>query len=153
MKRILLILPLAWLALLFWPAAADFAAQPPPLEVESAWVRQPPPGATVAAGYLRLHNPGDTTLRVSGVEVAPSVARSAEIHGMEMRNGTMRMRHLVEGVELAPGASAELAPGGRHLMLFGILQSLQEGDRVGLTIRLEDGRKVTVAADVQRDAP
>ena len=49
MKRILLILPLAWLALLFWPAAADFAAQPPPLEVESAWVRQPPPGATVAA--------------------------------------------------------------------------------------------------------
>lgn len=153
MKRIVSMIPLVWLALLPWPASADAAAPVPPLEVESAWVRQPPPGARVAAGFLHLRNPGDATLRVSGVAVDPSVARSAEIHDMEMRDGMMRMRHLVEGVELAPGASAELAPGGRHVMLFGVHTPLQEGDRVGLTLRLEDGREIPVAAQVQREAP
>ncbi len=109
------------------------------LEIDQAWVRLPPPGATMTAGYFALHNPTDTALRLraAGTQDFEQVS----LHEMRVVDGMMRMRAL-EWLEVPAGGRIELAPGGHHLMLHGSRRELAAGQRVGVTLRLEwaDGR-------------
>jgi len=102
----------------------------PNLKVEQAWIREAPPGA-MSAAYARLTNTGKQALVVDG-------ARSADFGGAGLHRtvvdagGMSRMR---EGrLELAPGASAALEPGGWHLMLFDPARVLKAGDTVPVTL-------------------
>ena len=99
------------------------AAQADSVVFRDAWFRAPLPGASVTAAYCDVENRGDsaaTLVRFGAstdddlkVEMHETV-RSQDGDGMEM----VRMRHLQE-VEVPPRATVALAPGGRHLMLFG----------------------------------
>ena len=99
------------------------AAQADSVVFRDAWFRAPLPGASVTAAYCRVENRGDsaaTLVRFGAsaggdlkVEMHETV-RSQDGDGMEM----VRMR-LLQEVEVPPGAAVTLAPGGRHLMLFG----------------------------------
>ena len=118
------------------------------LQVQDAWLRLPPPGAQVAAVYARLHNPGQTAVRIVGVRT--DIAARAMLHVMRMEGGKMYMEAHREWV-LAAGASLTLAPGGRHIMLMGLRKALAPGQRVQIQLELGDGRLVTFDALV-RDA-
>jgi copper(I)-binding protein len=85
------------------------------LVVEGAWIRLAPPGTPMWAGYARLSNRGDEALSVN----AFSSDRFGKISLHETRdeNGMSAMRPL-PSLLLAPGASVDLAPGGKHLMLM-----------------------------------
>lgn len=117
------------------------------VDVAEVWLRPTPPGAKVAAVYAQLHNAADRPLSVTAVRT--DVADEAELHEMRTVDGVMRMRHLEEGVRLAPGASAALEPGGVHVMLFGLRQPLRAGERVLLHFTVSDGREVSVYAQVR----
>jgi len=110
--------------------ASTGAAACPDLAVEQAWIREAPPGA-MAAAYGKLVNRGKRALIVDG-------ARSADFGGAGLHrtetddNGISRMREAQ--LELAPGASALLEPGGWHLMLFDPARLLKAGDSVSLTL-------------------
>ena len=119
------------------------------LQVSEGWVRAMPPGSKVAAGYLELHNPGSKTLRVTALR--SPVAASVEAHDMTMENGQMRMRETA--LVLAPGERLALQPGGRHLMLMGVLQPLAEGQTVALMIELDDGTSQSLELPVKTWAP
>lgn len=121
------------------------------LHLSGAWVRTPPPGAAVAAGFVALRNPGDEALTIRAVQA--DLAARAEIHDMDMQDGVMRMRHLADGLTLAPGESLALAPGGKHLMLFDLQRPLQDGDTLHLKLLLADGRELEAAFPVQDGAP
>ena len=106
------------------------AAACPGLAVEQAWIREAPPGA-MSAAYARLVNRGKRPLVVDG-------ARSADFGGAGLHrtviddSGIARMR---EGqLEIAPGGSALLEPGGWHLMLYDPARVLKAGDSVSLTL-------------------
>ena len=118
------------------------------LQVREAWVRAMPPGSPVAAGYMQLHNPGRTALRVSGL--SSPLAERVEAHDMTMENGQMRMRE--SEIALAPGESLALEPGGRHLMFFGVKAPFAEGQSVALTIRLDDGSSQQLSLPVRSEA-
>jgi periplasmic copper chaperone A len=60
-----------------------------------------------------------------------------EIHSMSMQNGVMKMR-MLEQLELQPNKTEKLAPGGFHLMLFGLKAPLQEGQKVDFTLCFKD---------------
>ncbi len=106
-------------------------------EVTSAWSRLAPPTAPVLAGYLTLANRGDETLVLSGARSA-SFER-VELHSMSMDNGVMRMRKL-ERVEIEPGRTLELAPGGKHLMLIGPKRPFAAGERIPVELELCAGK-------------
>lgn len=103
------------------------------LTVSAAWARAAPPTATVMAGYLTLANDGDQAVSVTAAS-SPSFER-VEMHDMTHENGVMRMRKL-EQIEIAPGDKAELAPGGRHLMLIQPKGAFAVGDEIELTLTL-----------------
>jgi len=133
------------------PAAAPKVTQPAqvpalssPLVVEGAWVRALP-GASVGAAYMTLRNVSSHPVTVLAIE--SPLAAQAMIHETKVENGQSRMRPHEE-VLVDAGQSVKLAPGGLHVMLHG-LPPLSVGQSVPLTIILEDGRKVQVAATVR----
>src|SRR5262245_49584011 len=90
------------------------------LTLSTPWTRATPGSAKVAGGYVRIVNGGSAADRLVGG--TSSIAGRIEIHEMSLTNGVMRMRPLNGGLEIKPGASVDLAPGGFHIMFMDLKQ-------------------------------
>jgi periplasmic copper chaperone A len=116
--------------------ASTAASACPELAVEQAWIREAPPGA-MSAAYAKLTNKGKRALVVDGAR-SPDFG-GAGLHRTVIDDGIARMR---EGtLQIAPGASAMLEPGGWHLMLFDPARPLKAGDTVALTLTCGSGAR------------
>lgn len=140
---------LAWGALtlgLLLAAAAQAAESP--VSASNVWVRATMPGQQVGAAYLDLQSTTDATL----IKAESPIAQSVELHQMSMENGVMKMR-MQDQLPLPAGKTVKLAPGGNHLMLFGLKQPLLKGEQVVLTLhfRYADGKagKLELSAPVR----
>jgi periplasmic copper chaperone A len=113
------------------------AAEKTSVQVSNAWVRATVPGQPVAGAYMDLR--ADRAVKLVGV--ASPVAKRGEIHEMKDDGGMMTMR-AVEAVALPAGTTVSLAPGGLHVMLFGLEKPLVAGRKVKLTLefRGDSGR-------------
>src|SRR3954463_2048538 len=134
------------LAAIAAPARAD-DVKAGDLVITQAWSRATPTGAKVAGAYLTVENKGSASDRLMGG--SGDVAGRVEIHEMAMDNGVMRMRPLDKGLDIEPGKTVKLAPGGYHLMLLDLKSQLKQGDKVPLTLQFEKAGKVTLSLDVQ----
>jgi copper(I)-binding protein len=116
------------------------------LQISAAWARATPKGAQIGGGYLKITNTGTTPDRLVGG--ATPVAGRVEVHEMSMDGGVMKMRQLSSGLEIKPGETVELKPGGLHLMFVGLKQQLQQGGHVKATLEFEKAGKVDVDFNV-----
>lgn len=116
------------------------------VSVGNPWVRATVPGQSVAAAYMDLTAQAPSAL----VGAHSPIARKAELHTMSVDGGVMKMRAL-ERLELPGKKTVTLAPGGHHVMLIGIRHQLKVGERVPLTLTLQDrkGVKSTVLVEAQ----
>lgn len=131
------------LAALLWAAGAAQAG----VQVTGAWARATLPGQKVAGVYLRLES--DAGARLVGVR--STAAKTAEVHETTHTSGVMKMRR-IESLALPAGEPVSLQPGGLHIMLLDIHQPLHAGQRVQLTLIVEQGGKhveVPVQAEVK----
>ena len=94
-----------------------------------------PGGAKIAGGYLTIENKGAAPDRLIGG--SGDFAGKVEIHEMAMNNGVMTMRPLDKGLVIEPGKTVKLAPGGTHLMLVDLKQTLKVGDRLPLVLSVQ----------------
>ncbi|KKN91939.1 hypothetical protein LCGC14_0212200 [marine sediment metagenome] len=58
------------------------------------------------------------------------------------------MRALKEGLAIAAGETIALAPGGKHLMFFGVAEPFEEGASVAVTLTFEHAGAVEAALAV-----
>jgi uncharacterized protein YcnI len=123
-------------------AAAAPAYRVGALVVEAPWSRATPGGAKVAGGYMRITNAGTEPDRLVGGSL-PAAARFA-VHEMSMQGEVMRMRPLETGLEIKPGATVELKPGGYHIMFMDLTEPLKEGQTLKGTLLFEKAGAVTV---------
>ncbi|WP_111641218.1 copper chaperone PCu(A)C [Marinimicrobium alkaliphilum] len=130
------------LSLVGLPAAMAGAG----VSVEDGYVRAPVPGRNVSAGFFTLHN--HTEASVTLVAVQADFAERAEIHSHTHSDGMMRMRK-EESVSVEAGATLAFAPGGYHIMLFGLQEGIGVGDELDLTIVFDDGESLTVPVMVR----
>lgn len=132
-------------------ACAPAAETPAGIAVENAWVRAPAVTGRPAAGYLTVvaGKAGDTLLGVS----SPSAER-VEMHESMATGGMMTMTPL-KSVAVAANASVSFAPGGKHLMLFGLDPKVAPGGTMVIDLRFAKAGKVSVTAPVKgpADAP
>lgn len=126
------------------PAAAGAHAEGK-LGVFDAWIRQAPPGTNMMAGYVTLKNTGDA--RISVLTVQSDAFREASIHETVVDRGVSKMRELPR-LDIDPGATVELRPGGRHLMLMHPREKIAVGEKIAMTFLLADGRRVQANFDV-----
>jgi copper(I)-binding protein len=112
------------------------------LIIESPWLRATPAGAQVAGGYVRITNTGATPDRLIGGSLP--VAAKVQVHEMSMSDGVMKMRLLPNGLEIAPGKSVVLKPGGYHLMFTGLSEGLKDKQTISGTLVFEKAGSVAV---------
>lgn len=132
------------------PAMAQDGLRVGELQIEGAWARATPPAARQGAVYLVIRNGGKVPDRL--VSVSAPVAAKAELHTHLDEGGIMRMRP-VTAIEIAPGQSAALRPGGDHIMLVDLKAPLKEGERFPLTLRFEHSSTAVIDVPVTRSAP
>jgi hypothetical protein len=112
------------------------------LQISAPWTRATPKGATVGGGYMTITNAGTTPDRLVGG--SSPVADRVEFHEMTMTNGVMQMRRLTNGLEIKPGQTVELKPGGLHVMFVGLKHPLEKGQQLKATLLFEKAGKVEV---------
>jgi copper(I)-binding protein len=115
--------------------------------VTEATVRLLPPGVPNTAAYFSIQNTSDTSQTLIGAS-ADFVAK-AEIHNHIMKDGMMSMQHQPE-VVIQPGETIQFAPGGLHIMLFGLKQPLREGQSVEISLQTKEGESISISANVAR---
>jgi periplasmic copper chaperone A len=115
------------------------------ITVLNAWVR-PTVGEQDATGaYLTINSEEAMSL----VGVASPAAEIAEVHEMKMEGDVMRMR-MAPRIEIRPGESLELKPGGYHVMLMALTGPVNVGQEVELSLQFEkpDGSRLEMPVKV-----
>ncbi|MBL0354538.1 MAG: copper chaperone PCu(A)C [Dechloromonas sp.] len=142
MKALHVILTSALLAL---STTTAFAGD---IEIKAPWVRGTVAGQMATGAFMEVTSKSGATL----VGAASPVAGVTEIHEMKMDGGVMKMR-AVPRLDLPAGKPVILGPGGYHVMLMNLKQTIKTGDSVPLTLQFEGkDRKVEmieVAAEVR----
>jgi copper(I)-binding protein len=143
------------------------------VKVTDAWARNSPMAASAGAAYMVIENIGATADALIGA--SSTVAKSTEVHetvqmpaesaaasggmstgGMEspaassgMSTGGMLGMQPVDRVEIPAGGTLELKPGSYHIMLIGLNQELNAGDKIEITLKLEKAGEVKVTVEVR----
>jgi len=120
------------------------------LQIEHPWSRALPPNAVTGAVYLGLHNQGKTADRLLSAQTPQ--ATKTEIHTMLQLGEVMKMQKL-DSVGIPASGDTKLAPGGTHLMLFGLHKPLVAGERFPLTLQFEQAGKVEVEVMIEATEP
>ncbi len=113
-----------------------------PMKITGAWTRATPKGAKVGGGYLKITNTGAQADRLIGGEFP--LAGKFEVHEMSMQGGMMKMRHLADGLEIKPGQTVELKPGGYHLMFMQLKDPIATGKPVKGTLVFQKAGSVEI---------
>lgn len=65
-------------------------------------------------------------------------------------NQTMMVMTPISKIEIPANGKTTLAPNGLHLMMFGLKTKLIAGDKINVTLKLDDGTTVPVVATVRQ---
>jgi hypothetical protein len=112
------------------------------IHISQPWARATPKGASSGAGYMTITNKGTTPDRVSCVSSDSSA--QCQIHSMTMEDGVMKMRPVEGGLEIKPGETVTLKPGGYHVMLVDLKHGLEQGQTVKATLKFDNAGTVDV---------
>ncbi len=109
------------------------------IAVGDPWVRatEGTEDTSMTAAFMTLDNPSDQDVTLEGAE--SSVAGMVQLHEMTTVDGAMVMQEVPDGIPITAGRGKVLQPGGLHVMLMGLTESLAPGDEVDLTLRFSDG--------------
>jgi hypothetical protein len=114
--------------------------------IEQPWSRATP--IKTGGAYMTLRNNGTRPDRL--MKVASPLAEKGEIHETRIEGGMAMMRR-VDGIEIKPrGGTAQLKPGGLHVMLMGLQRPLKEGERIKLVLTFERAGTIEVEARVEK---
>jgi len=117
------------------------------IAIEQPWARATPKGATTGAGYMKITNTGTEPDRLVGGSAA--FAGRFEVHSMTMEQGVMKMRELKDGLEIKPGETVELKPGGYHVMFVDLKTPLAQGEDVTVTLTFAKAGTIEVKYPVE----
>ena len=153
-RRLALILASGWALILasgwLWaPFAFGVAIAAPAdgpvqsIQVTGAFARGAPAGG-VGGLFLTIVNTGSAD-RLTGA-ASPAVGK-AELHESIQDKGVMKMRP-VAVLDIPAGGTVQLAPGGYHVMLMGLKQSLTAGGQLPATLSFEKAGRIEITATV-----
>jgi copper(I)-binding protein len=113
--------------------------------VKDAWVRGTVAQQKATGAFMQITSAQGGKL----ISVATPAAGVAEVHEMKMEGSTMKMA-AIPFLDLPAGKAVELKPGGYHVMLMDLKQTLKDGDSLPLTLTVQaaDGKKETLELKV-----
>lgn len=112
------------------------------IQISQPWSQATPKGAAAGVGYMTLTNKGTVPDKVSCV--SDDASAQCQIHTMTMDGGVMKMRPVEGGLEIKPGESVNLKPGGNHMMFVSLKHPLEQGQTVKVTLKFEHAGTIDV---------
>ncbi|TCW19931.1 copper chaperone PCu(A)C [Dietzia cinnamea] len=94
-----------------------------------------------------VRNQSDEDVRL--VEVASVVSGEAELHETVSGTGGSMMREREGGFVIPAGGELVFEPGGNHIMLMGVHESIRTGQEVAVTLTLENGDSSEIVASAR----
>lgn len=146
--------------------ASVLAAQNGAVVAHDAWARIPAPSKMETAVYMVIENHSAQPRAV--VSVSSNAADKVEMHQMKMlaaekkeekassmpgmaKKEEMMVMTPVTQIAVPANGKSTLSPNGFHLMLFGLKSRPAEGDKLLVTLKLDDGTTVPVTAVVRKE--
>ena len=117
------------------------------LSFSGAFTRAMPSSAKTGGGYVTITNKGTESDRL--VSASSPAAPMVQIHEMKMEGDVMRIGELPDGIEIPPGETVTLAPGGAHIMFMNVPEPFAEGDEVAVTLTFQKSGRIDLVFDVQ----
>jgi len=102
--------------------------------------------AMAGAGYVVISNTGETADRLIGVDADfPRVM----VHDTVMENDVATMVHL-DGIDIGPGETVTLEPGGKHVMFMGLQgDPFEVGEKIPATLIFEKAGALAIEFNVE----
>ena len=118
-------------------------------QVEDAWVRATVAGQQATGAFMTVTASSDSKL----LSVQTPVAKIVQIHESTMKNDVMSMQP-VDFVALPAGKAVTLDPHSYHVMLIDLVGQVKEGDKVLLTLTVENanGEKESIKVEAEARA-
>ena len=114
--------------------------------VEDAWARASIGVKRPGAAYMTIRNTGDEAIALTGIRT--DLAMMPDIHQTSTNvEGVSSMAPAGE-IEIAPGESVSLEPGGLHAMLMRLQRPMAEGESFSLTLGFSDGGEIVVEVPI-----
>lgn len=132
----------------FVSAAAAQSYKLGSLEIDQPWTRATAPTAKAGGGFMTITNKGTTPDRL--ISARSNASEKVEVHEMKMDGNVMRMRELEKGLEIPPGATVTLKPGGYHIMFMELKAPFAKDAKVPVTLVFEKAGSVDVELAVQQ---
>jgi copper(I)-binding protein len=119
---------------------------PAPSYVDQAWVQLSPNKDRPSAGYFVAHG-GDLGTSVRGV--ITDYALKVEMHESVEKDGMMTMKP-IDSVDVPAKGTVAFAPGGKHLMIFGINDTAISRGKMQMTFLMGNGDRLLVDAVIRK---
>jgi copper(I)-binding protein len=117
------------------------------LEIGHPWAKATVEGQPVAGGFLKITNTGAEPDRL--VKISTDVAGTSQVHEMKVEDGVMKMGEIPGGIEIAPGQTVELKPGGVHVMFMGLKAPFKEGEKVKAVLTFEKAGTIEIEFKIE----
>ncbi|ABG42541.1 protein of unknown function DUF461 [Paraglaciecola sp. T6c] len=115
------------------------------VEISDATIRLLPPSVPNTSAYFTVSNTSDQDISLVGGSA--EIAKKIELHNHIMQGEVMRMEKQ-DAVIIPAGKTVKFAPGGLHMMIFGLKQPLKKEQIVPLVLITKDGQQINFNAVV-----
>ena len=117
------------------------------LIISDTWVRATPPGKMMTAGYASIENVSKDVITITGVSA--EVAGHTSLHETRIERDRSTMRPVAQ-LSIKAGERVSLKPGGLHIMLMKLSESLTDGQSIDICLELENNDSLCSAFSVVR---
>jgi copper(I)-binding protein len=120
--------------------------EPGKLTIVDVRARPAPLAGGTGAVYFTVLNGLDNDVQL--VSAATTAANVVETHETISENGVMKMIPLPDGYTATAGEALVLKPGGKHIMLIDVVEPLEPGDAIELTVNFDNGESIDLTVPV-----
>ena len=114
--------------------------------VEDAWARASIGVNRPGAAYMTIRNTGDEAVTLTGLRT--DLAMMPDIHETSTNAEGVSSMAPAGQIEIAPGKSVSLEPGGLHAMLMRLQRPMVEGENFSLTLDFSDGGEIAIEVPI-----
>lgn len=115
--------------------------------VDSAYIPAAPPSSSVLAAYMTLSNTGSVPRVITGVTA--DGFGMVHVHRTTVSDDGVSSMSPMHHLELGPGETVVLAPGGLHLMLMKPDGTALSRESVAVTLKFANGESMSVLVAIQ----
>lgn len=118
--------------------------------IDDPYARASRPNAPTGAAFMVIRNTGETEDRL--VAASSGVAKRVELHThIDQGDGVMKMTELEDGIAIPAGESHLMVRGGDHVMFMGLIEPLEQGTMIDVTLTFEQAGDVVVRIPVDNE--